>query len=99
MGQRPLIWQRNSFDGGTSGKVVMSRYQYSAGDWRGLARASEVERLQDELEAAWKKGGRPRLETFLADADESVQADLLGALLPIELEGRRRAGEIPREIE
>jgi eukaryotic-like serine/threonine-protein kinase len=54
-----------------------------------------VHRGQKEFEAAWRDGGRPRLEDYLLDAAGPVRAALLRALLASEIESRRQLGERP----
>jgi eukaryotic-like serine/threonine-protein kinase len=49
----------------------------------------------DRFEAAWKEGRRPRIEDFLGEATESEQPQWLRALLDVELDFRRAAGEAP----
>jgi WD40 repeat protein len=54
-----------------------------------------IDRICDQFEASWKAGTRPRLEIYLAGADESIRAELLTELLALELIYRRAAGEQP----
>jgi eukaryotic-like serine/threonine-protein kinase len=49
----------------------------------------------DRFEAAWKKGQRPRIEDFLGEATVSERPEWLQALLDVELDCRRAAGEAP----
>jgi serine/threonine protein kinase len=49
----------------------------------------------DRFEAAWKEGRRPRIEDFLGEATESERTQWLQALLDVELDFRRDAGEAP----
>jgi serine/threonine protein kinase len=49
----------------------------------------------DRFEAAWKEGRRPRIEDFLGEAAEAERTELLRALLDLELDFRRGAGEAP----
>jgi serine/threonine-protein kinase len=51
------------------------------------------------FERAWKAGTRPRIEDYVAEADESLVISLLEELLRVEQELRRRAGEDPRPEE
>jgi WD40 repeat protein/predicted Ser/Thr protein kinase len=48
------------------------------------------------FEAAWKAGGRPRIEDHLEEAPESERPALLRELVEVDLEYRQRAGEAPR---
>ena len=52
-----------------------------------------VEAVCDRFEAAWKAGGRPRIEDYLGDLPEPGRSALLHALLELELAYRDRAGE------
>jgi serine/threonine protein kinase len=49
----------------------------------------------DRFEAAWRDGRRPRIEEALGDVPESERAGLFRALLELELDFRRGAGEAP----
>jgi hypothetical protein len=51
------------------------------------------------FQAAWRAGGRPRIEDFLADAPAPGRPRLLGELLGLELGLRRQAGEWPESAE
>lgn len=53
----------------------------------------QVDELCNRFEAAWKAGKRPRIEEFLAESSDSARATLLGELVPLEMEYRRRAGD------
>jgi tetratricopeptide (TPR) repeat protein/tRNA A-37 threonylcarbamoyl transferase component Bud32 len=53
----------------------------------------------DRFESAWWAGPAPRIEDYLADADEADRATLLGELLALERELRRRRGDRPRAEE
>jgi WD40 repeat protein len=57
-----------------------------------------AEQVCRQFEAAWRRGGRPRIEDFLQSEPGSTLLGrfLLEELLLIELEYRRRAGEPPR---
>jgi WD40 repeat protein/tRNA A-37 threonylcarbamoyl transferase component Bud32 len=55
----------------------------------------QVEPVCDAFDRAWREGGRPRLEDFLAQHPEPVRSYLLRALLRIELEYRGHRGESP----
>jgi serine/threonine-protein kinase len=47
------------------------------------------------FEAAWRAGGRPRLEDYLADCPEPARPALLAELLALELAYRDQGGEAP----
>src|SRR5437660_1221915 len=59
-----------------------------------LSAKRRLDAVCERFEKAWR-GGRPRLESFSAGVPESERAILLGELLHIEVEFRRRAGETP----
>ncbi|WP_254508369.1 WD40 repeat domain-containing serine/threonine protein kinase [Anatilimnocola floriformis] len=59
----------------------------------------QIEQICDEFEAAWKAGQHPKLESFLRRANTRLHEVLLSQLLPLELEYRWRAGEMPRPAE
>ncbi len=61
----------------------------STADWNWINAAA------DRFERGWKEGLRPRIEDYLAEADEPRRAALLEELLRVELELRRRTGEEP----
>ena len=54
-----------------------------------------VDRLCDRFEAAWAAGEQPRIEAYLAEADEAGRPALLRELLATELAIRRSTGERP----
>jgi serine/threonine protein kinase/WD40 repeat protein len=59
---------------------------------------SAVKRINDaciRFELAWQTGQRPRIEDYLADADEAERPELLRELVGLETEYRRQAGEEP----
>src|SRR3954451_19570750 len=63
---------------------------------------SEVDRVDaacDAYEAAWRGGRRPRIEEFWVDAGGAERVELFRALLALELELRRGAGERPEPPE
>ena len=63
---------------------------------------SLLERLDeagDRFEDAWAAGRRPAIEPYLAEVPEPERPLLLGELLRLELEYRRRDGETPRPAE
>src|SRR5262249_18311275 len=47
------------------------------------------------FEAAWKTGGRPRLEDYLAEAADAERPELLQELLRLDVYYRGAAGEAP----
>jgi len=57
--------------------------------------AEELARACDRFEAEWRKGGRPRIEDHLAEVPEPLRAALLGELISVELDWRRRNDERP----
>jgi serine/threonine protein kinase len=62
-----------------------------------LATQREIHGPCTRFEAAWRAGQRPRIEDYLAEANERVRPALLAELLRMELEHRRRNGERPTE--
>lgn len=61
----------------------------------------QIEQICDEFEEAWQAGQHPKLESFLRQlkGGTRLQEVLLKQLLPLELEYRWRAGEVPRPAE
>src|SRR5579862_7198816 len=55
--------------------------------------AERVDRACDGFEAAWRAGGRPRIEASLAEVDATERAAFFRELLAAELELRRAGGE------
>src|SRR5687767_830678 len=51
-----------------------------------LSRARRVDAACDRFEAQWRAGGQPRVEDFLAGADETECEPLRAALVAIEAE-------------
>jgi serine/threonine protein kinase len=64
-----------------------------------LSIAERVDARCDQFEAEFAAGRRPRLEECLADAAEPFRIQLFRGLLELELELRRRAGELPQRDE
>ena len=60
-----------------------------------LASARRVNDGCERFEAAWRTGGRPRIEDHLGDAPGPMRAELLFELLALELELRGECGEKP----
>lgn len=60
-----------------------------------LAWARALHRICEDFEAAWRAGNRPALENCLGKLGPEADAELLGELLPLELELRCEAGESP----
>ncbi len=56
----------------------------------------QIDQICDEFEEAWKAGQHPKLESFLRPTKGKLREALLLQLLPLELEYRWRAGEVPR---
>jgi serine/threonine-protein kinase len=57
--------------------------------------ADRINRACDRFEAAWRAGGRPRIEDDLEGKAEPEQSLLVRELLAVELHWRLRAGEHP----
>jgi tRNA A-37 threonylcarbamoyl transferase component Bud32 len=64
-----------------------------------LSIAEQVDARCDQFEAEFAAGRRPRLEDCLVDATEPFRIQLFRGLLELELELRRRAGELPQRDE
>src|SRR5262245_25416755 len=64
------------------------------------AEARRIDRVCDRFETAWKAGQTPRLEEYLDACGEPersrLRSALLGQLLLLDWEYRRRAGDDPR---
>jgi len=58
-------------------------------------RAEEVDRVCDRFEAAWRAGGRPKIEAHLEDVEETLRSALFDELMWLELHWRERLGEHP----
>jgi serine/threonine protein kinase/tetratricopeptide (TPR) repeat protein len=54
-----------------------------------------IDALASPFDRAWWSGLRPRIEEYLAGVEKSRRPLLLGELLRVELEYRRKAGEAP----
>ncbi len=61
-----------------------------------LALAQQVDAVCERFEAAWKSGERPRLEDYLGGAAAVERSALLQELFLLEVEYRRRVGDIPQ---
>src|SRR5262245_33246883 len=57
--------------------------------------AGHVDQVCDRFEAAWRSGGRPRIEDFVGAATGPERSALLRELIVTELELRRDGGERP----
>jgi serine/threonine protein kinase len=68
---------------------VTAMRKIPASDW------SWINATADRFERAWKEGSRPRIEDYLATADESRGPWLLEELLRVEWELRQDGGERP----
>jgi len=64
-----------------------------------LAGRAEIDRQCERFEAAWQSGQRPEIQALLEDAPSEVRPALLRELVALELEYRRRAGEVPHPEE
>src|SRR5262249_27001404 len=64
-----------------------------------LGGARKIDQFCDRFESEWRAGGRPAMESYLAEAGEPLATDLLRELLGLELECRVRAGEKPTPAE
>jgi hypothetical protein len=62
---------------------------------RGLAAARRIDAIANRFEDAWKSGQRPAIEGFLADVPDSDHAALLRELITLDIDYRRRRGEVP----
>ncbi|MGA2255203.1 MAG: tetratricopeptide repeat protein, partial [Thermoguttaceae bacterium] len=60
-----------------------------------LEAKERIDRICGAFEEAWRQGGRPQAETFLADTTGAERAALLIELLLLDLDYRRRGGEEP----
>src|SRR5262249_9439593 len=58
---------------------------------------SQIDEVCDLFEAAWKRGGRPRIEDYLDESPVPARAALLRELIPLDLEYRKRNGETVSE--
>jgi serine/threonine protein kinase len=61
-----------------------------------LGALEQVVEVADRFEAAWRKGGRPRIEDYLEVGTGAPRFERLHLLVGIELEIRRGYGDIPR---
>jgi serine/threonine protein kinase len=57
---------------------------------------ARIEKASWEFEAAWKRGEQPSIEAALGSAAGAERAKLLWELLLLDLDYRRRQGEVPR---
>jgi serine/threonine protein kinase/WD40 repeat protein len=63
------------------------------------AAGRRVDELADDFEAAWLAGRRPRIDDYLASAEEPARSALLQELIRLEVEYRGRSGEQPTAAE
>ena len=61
----------------------------------GLTQLKQIDQISDEFEADWKAGRRPQIEEYLPRVAESARGELLGYLVSLDLDYRRRQGETP----
>ena len=73
----------------------MSPEQPPIGDTLSPTQFVEINRICDRVEAECGAGGRPSIESLIADTAEPMRSALLQELLAVELECRRLAGENP----
>jgi serine/threonine-protein kinase len=78
--------------GGGAGKA-------SGPDSLSATQAEALDRACDRFEAEWRAGGRPKIEDHLGGATEPLRSALLGDLIAVELDWRRRHGERPEPAE
>jgi serine/threonine protein kinase len=64
-----------------------------------LTRARQIDELCNRFEAHWLAGKPPRIEAILSSASPALRAELLRALVPVELELLGRDGKHPTEEE
>ena len=60
-----------------------------------IAQLREFDVICDRFERAWKAGGRPSIEEFLAGVTEPSRAELGRQLLEVEIEQRLAEGKGP----
>ena len=58
-----------------------------------------IDAICDSFEEAWQSGVRPNLAEYASRGDEAFRPSLVGELLLVELEYRRRMGEQPQREE
>jgi serine/threonine-protein kinase len=58
---------------------------------------SQIDEVCDLFEAAWKAGGRPRIEDYLKDSPAPARVALLRELIPLDMEYRKGAGDTVSE--
>ena len=59
-----------------------------------LSQAKWIDRVCDEFERSWLAGNKIEIEPYLVDAPEPIRAQLLLQLIAIDVEYRRRTGEL-----
>src|SRR4051812_10019479 len=60
-----------------------------------LSLRRRINEVNDQFEVAWREGQEPRLEQCLKHFSESEHGVVLRRLLPVELDYRRRRGNVP----
>src|SRR5262245_47636396 len=83
---------------GERGRSAMSKSRGDPSAWPPEL-ALPVEDVCNRFEAAWRAGARPRIEAYLDDTPEPGRSVLLGELLALELEYRRRSADLPTPAE
>ncbi len=64
-----------------------------------VRRSRDIDRCCDQFESDWSEGRRPLIDSYLASVDTTAKDDYLKALLELEIELRRNAGEAPQRNE
>ncbi len=59
----------------------------------------QIEEVVNRFESAWRRGERPRLEEFVAGFPDRLRTALVQQLVPVEIELRRRQGELTSDEE
>jgi WD40 repeat protein/tRNA A-37 threonylcarbamoyl transferase component Bud32 len=60
-----------------------------------LSLLGRIDRSINQFDEGWRAGRRPRLEDYLTNYFEGERPEVVQALLPVELDYRRRRGELP----
>ena len=64
-----------------------------------FVRIDPIDAACDRFESELRDGGAPRIEAYLAAADEARRTVLFGELLALEIDWRRDVGDVPQGIE